>query len=115
MTKLQSFTCKLVDRIPYGQALLLIISAFISQIFVFSSTLTFCLVGGILFHELGHAWAARNRSVHVTGVYVFPWGNGLCVYKHKIKPSWELVAYLNSMTLTMWTLQDSNLPPPHCK
>ena len=96
MTKLQNRTCAFVDRIPCGKILLFLLSVFVSEKLLFSPALTVFVVCGLLFHEFGHAWAANHKSIGVKGVYVFPWGNALCVYKGR-RQLWKVYVFLTYM------------------
>lgn len=80
MTKLEFNTCRFADQIPGGKTLLFVFSVFIVQSFLFSLPLTILVVGGILFHELGHSLGAQYNYVGVKGTYVFPWLGGVCIH-----------------------------------
>lgn len=87
MTKIQEFTCRLVDKIPCGK-IFLAATCLASYWLVFRAPIALLIFLGLWMHEIGHAVGANQKGIPVRGIYLFPWFGGLCVYKTRIR-NWE--------------------------
>lgn len=64
-------------------------ASFVSYAYIFTWQFAIVLIGSIFFHELGHAWAAKQVGMKVKGIYLIPFVGGAAVIDNMPLPRWQ--------------------------